>query len=154
MSTTLSDADRVARLAAELAELGRRLAWARFELLSMAPPPAAPPPPHAVPPPVPPHQPTSPPPAQPTPPAQPSPEPPNSRESQLNGQLLPWAGGAITLIGVVMFLALAASRGWFGVPARLVAGGILGLVLVGLAHRVHRRVEGQAGALALAGTGI
>ncbi|MDT7584829.1 MAG: hypothetical protein QOE32_2379 [Pseudonocardiales bacterium] len=152
MSTTLSDADRVARLAAELAELGRRLAWARFELLSMATPAA--PPPHAVPPPVPPHQPTSPPPAQPTPPAQPSPEPPNSRESQLNGQLLPWAGGAITLIGVVMFLALAASRGWFGVPARLVAGGILGLVLVGLAHRVHRRVEGQAGALALAGTGI
>jgi hypothetical protein len=154
MSTTLSDADRVARLATELAELGRRLAWARFELLSMAPPPAAPPPPHAVPPLVPPHQPTSPPPAQPTPPAQPPAEPPNNRESQLNGQLLPWAGGAITLIGVVMFLALAASRGWFGVPARLVAGGILGLVLVGLAHRVHRRVEGQAGALALAGTGI
>ncbi|MDT7622977.1 MAG: hypothetical protein QOF99_3878, partial [Pseudonocardiales bacterium] len=154
MSTTLSDADRVARLAAELAELGRRLAWARFELLSMAPPPAAPPPPHAVPPHQRPHQPTSPPPAQPTPPAQPPAEPPNNRESQLNGQLLPWAGGAITLIGVVMFLALAASRGWFGVPARLVAGGILGLVLVGLAHRVHRRVEGQAGALALAGTGI
>src|SRR5882757_2355497 len=36
MSTTPSDAERVARLAAELAELGRRMAWARYELLALS----------------------------------------------------------------------------------------------------------------------
>jgi hypothetical protein len=55
MSTSASDAERVARLAAELAELGRRLAWARYELLSLsvATPTAAPQPAPAPSPPVP-----------------------------------------------------------------------------------------------------
>ena len=35
MNHTPTEAERVARLAAELAELGRRLAWARHELLSL-----------------------------------------------------------------------------------------------------------------------
>ena len=172
MSTTLSDADRVARLAAELAELGRRMAWARYELLTLSvatpgPMPAGMQPPPST------SQPAGPAPAypltqqpawpQPTP-APPMPELPKSElpkpesakpaERQRGGQLLPWAGGAVTLVGIVMFLVLAASRGWFGVPARLVAGAVLGLALVGLAHRVHRRADSPAGALALAGTGI
>jgi uncharacterized membrane protein len=77
-----------------------------------------------------------------------------NRERPTGGQLLPWAGGAITLVGVVMFLALAASRGWFGVPLRLLAGAALGLALVGIGQWVHRRAEASTGALALAGTGI
>src|SRR5882757_2342848 len=151
MPTSAPDAERVARLAAELAELGRRMAWARYELLSLSVATlTVTTKPSAI-------QPSAPQPA--TQPSGPSPSGARpmaalNRERPSGGQLLPWAGGAITLVGVVMFLALAASRGWFGVPLRLVAGGILGLVLVGLAHRVHRRVEGQAGALALAGTGI
>jgi uncharacterized membrane protein len=138
MSTNAPDAERVARLAAELAELGRRMAWARYELLSLsvAAPAAAPHPPSAPQPSV----------------TQPS--VPLIRERRSGGQLLPWAGGAITLVGVVMFLALAASRGWFGVPPRLIAGAALGLALVGIGQRVHRRAEASAGALALAGTGI
>lgn len=70
------------------------------------------------------------------------------------GRLLAWAGGSITLVGVVMFLVLAASRGWLGPVARLVAGGLLGLVLVGAAAWTHRRPEGRTGALALAATGF
>ncbi|HEX4249523.1 MAG TPA: DUF2339 domain-containing protein [Pseudonocardia sp.] len=160
MSTTLSDADRVARLADELAELGRRMAWARYELLTLsiatprgAPSPQAVPAPASLPP--------YPSPQQPPPSTTEGHEPDrlpapasNPTGGPRGGQLLPWAGGAITLVGVVMFLVLAASRGWFGVPARLVAGAVLGLALVGLAHRAHRRADSRTGALALAGTGI
>jgi len=164
MSTTPSDAERVARLAAELAELGRRMAWARYELLALSV--AAPVPMPAGPEPAPP----APHPAWPQPalelaefePAAPEPAesepvrsvPSKADERQRSGQLLPWAGGAITLVGIVMLLVLAASQGWFGVPARLVAGAVLGLALVAVAHRVHRRADSPAGALALAGTGI
>ncbi|WP_051342062.1 DUF2339 domain-containing protein [Pseudonocardia spinosispora] len=76
----------------------------------------------------------------------------NGPESAVN--ILAWVGGAITLVGVVLFLALAASRGWFGVPLRLALGGALGLALVGIGARLHRREDGRAGALALAATGI
>src|SRR5882757_324611 len=151
MPTSAPDAERVARLAAELAELGRRMAWARYELLSLSvATPTAAPQPSAT-------QPSAPQPA--TQPSGPSPSGARpmaalNRERPSGGQLLPWAGGAITLVGVVMFLALAASRGWFGVPLRLLAGVALGLALVGIGQRVHRRAEASAGALALAGTGI
>ncbi|HEX4361235.1 MAG TPA: DUF2339 domain-containing protein [Pseudonocardia sp.] len=164
MSTTPSDTERVARLAAELAELGRRMAWARYELLTLsvaapvpmpAGPEPAPPAPHPAWP-QPALEPAAPEPAAPEP-AESEPvrsDPSKATERQRSGQLLPWAGGAITLVGIVMFLVLAASRGWFGVPARLVAGAVLGLALVAVAHRVHRRADSPAGALALAGTGI
>jgi uncharacterized membrane protein len=63
------------------------------------------------------------------------------------------AGSAVTLIGVVMLLVLAAQGGWFGPVPRVVGGAVLALGLVGLALRVHRRENGRAGAVALAGTG-
>lgn len=148
---TTREPERVARLAAELAELGRRLDWARHELLSL--PIAQPPPPVPAPVPAPPPPPVYPvyvPPAGLTPPAPPS---KGSTEAR-GGRLIAWVGGSITLLGVVMFLALAASRGWFGIPARLVAGGVLGLALVGVGLWLHRRPGGRTGALALAATGI
>ncbi|HEY2203340.1 MAG TPA: DUF2339 domain-containing protein [Pseudonocardia sp.] len=215
-----ADAERVTRLAAELAELGRRLAWARHDLLTLsvaAPAPAQGGPAQAGPTQAGPAQaaPTHPATAvEPDRPAEgavepdrraapragsapatgpaaqraagPAPQwtgdagsPParagrNRPGSDLppppvgpparwlpaglpgwdSGNLLPWIGAAVTLVGVAMLLALAASRGWFGVPARLVAGAVLGAGLVGLAGRLHRRAEGRAGALALAGTGF
>ncbi|WP_028924358.1 DUF2339 domain-containing protein [Pseudonocardia acaciae] len=146
---TSSEPERVARLAAELAELGRRLDWARHELLSLPiaqPPPPPPTPPVLAPPPPPaPVYPAYVPPAGLTPPAD---------AQARGGRLIAWVGGSITLLGVVMFLALAASRGWFGVPARLVAGGVLGLALVGVGLWLYRRPGGRTGALALAATGI
>lgn len=69
-------------------------------------------------------------------------------------RLLAWTGGAVTLLGVVLLLVLAASRGWFAPPARIAAGVALGAVLIGLAVRLHRRETARTGAVALAATGL
>jgi hypothetical protein len=68
--------------------------------------------------------------------------------------LLAWTGGAVTLLGVVLLLALAASRGWFTPPARVAFGAVLGAGLVGLGAWLHRRESARAGALALVATGF
>ena len=69
-------------------------------------------------------------------------------------RLLAWTGAGVTLLGVVLLLALAAARGWFAPPVRVGAGAVLGLALVGLGMRLHRRETARTGALAVAGTGI
>ena len=69
-------------------------------------------------------------------------------------RLLAWTGGAVTLLGVVLLLALAASRGWFTPPARVAFGAVLGAGLVGLGMWLHRRESARAGALALVATGF
>jgi uncharacterized membrane protein len=69
-------------------------------------------------------------------------------------RLLAWTGGAVTLLGVVLLLALAASRGWFTPPARIAFGAVLGAGLVGLGVGLHRRESARAGALALVATGF
>jgi uncharacterized membrane protein len=75
--------------------------------------------------------------------------------SPLSGaRVLAWTGAGVTLLGVVLLLALAVSRGWFAPPARVAGGALLGVALIGLALRLHRRTEAQVGALALAGTGF
>jgi len=77
------------------------------------------------------------------------------KRSPLTGaRLLAWTGGAVTLLGVVLLLALAASRGWFTPPARVVFGAVLGAGLVGLGVWLHRRESARAGALALVATGF
>jgi uncharacterized membrane protein len=60
----------------------------------------------------------------------------------------------VTLLGVVLLLALAASRGWFTPPARVAFGAVLGACLVGLGVWLHRRETARAGALALVATGF
>lgn len=140
------------RLAAELAELGRRLAWARHELLSLPIAAAAPltyaPAPE-------PEQ-----PSEPKPQTEPEPEPaavaatPTGSDGLFSSRVLAWVGGSMMLIGVVLFLVLAASRGWFGVPARLIVGAALGAALIGLGRWVYIRPGGEVGALALVGTGV
>ena len=69
-------------------------------------------------------------------------------------RLLAWTGAGVTLLGVVLLLALAAARGWFAPPVRVGAGAVLGLALVVLGMRLHRRETARTGALAVAGTGI
>ncbi|MGQ0573753.1 MAG: DUF2339 domain-containing protein [Pseudonocardia sp.] len=68
--------------------------------------------------------------------------------------LLPWTGAAVTLVGVVSLIVLAVQRGWFSPEARIVAGGVLGVVLVALGMRLHRNEVARTGALALAATGF
>jgi uncharacterized membrane protein len=70
----------------------------------------------------------------------------------------------VTLVGVVLLLVLAASRGWFGAEARVVLGAVVGLVLVGAgvalqARRAAAAADGAVpaadpGPVSLAATGI
>ncbi len=69
-------------------------------------------------------------------------------------RLLAWTGGAVTLLGVVLLLVLAASRGWFSPAARVTAGAVLGVALVGVGLWLHRKESARTGALALAATGV
>ncbi len=108
-----------------------------------------------------------------TPPSRPSSAPPSpprpSRAallvSRLTGaRLLAIAGGGVTLVGVVLLLVLAASRGWFGPEARVVLGAVVGLALVGAGVRLQARRAAAAadgtvpaadpGPITLAATGI
>jgi uncharacterized membrane protein len=77
------------------------------------------------------------------------------RLASLSGaRLLAWTGAGVTLLGVVLLLALAAARGWFAPPFRVGAGAVLGIGLVGLGVRLHRRPTARVGAVAVAGTGV
>ncbi|MFD6155207.1 DUF2339 domain-containing protein [Nocardia sp. NPDC060256] len=69
-------------------------------------------------------------------------------------RVLAVAGVAVTLIGVVMLLVLAAQAGWFGPVPRVVAGAVFSAALVAAGMRVFGRVGGRVGGIALAATGI
>jgi len=80
---------------------------------------------------------------------------PSAALSELSGaRLLAWIGGAVTLVGVVLLLVLAASRGWLAPPQRIALGAVLGATLIGLGDRLHRRPSARPGALAVAATGF
>jgi uncharacterized membrane protein len=82
-------------------------------------------------------------------------EPTPRKRSQLSGaRVLAWTGGGVTLLGVVLLLALAASRGWFSPEGRVTSGAVLGVALIGIALRLHRSEDARVGALAMAGTGF
>ncbi len=69
-------------------------------------------------------------------------------------RVLAVAGVAVTLIGVVMLLVLAAQAGFFGPVPRVVAGAVFSAALVGAGMRVFGKVGGRVGGIALAATGI
>ncbi|MFD6389914.1 DUF2339 domain-containing protein [Nocardia sp. NPDC060259] len=69
-------------------------------------------------------------------------------------RVLAVAGVGVTLIGVLMLLVLAAQAGFFGPVARVVAGGVLSVGLVGSGWRVFGRPGGRVGGIALVATGI
>ena len=167
--------DRVAAIATELGLLGRRLDALAEELSTWqggpTPGPTAGPPwPTAggpqppAPPPFPPGPPVyAPLPSGPFPsapfPSAPMPPPAPRRSlrvwlASLSGaRLLAWTGAGVTLLGVVLLLALAASRGWFAPPVRVAGGAVLGLALVGLGCGCTA-ADARTGALAMAGTGF
>lgn len=113
-----------------------------------APPPA--PPPAPIPRPyLPPAVPYLPPPPPPPPPL---PKPP--RDGSWIGKVLAVAGVAVTLIGVVLLLVLAAQAGILRPEIRVAAGAALAGALVGVAVRLDARPGGRVGAIASAATGI
>ncbi|MCV7212225.1 DUF2339 domain-containing protein [Mycolicibacterium canariasense] len=138
----------LARLAAEFATIAGQLHRASAELQQLAvmvhsqpvqPPVYWPYPPQPV-------QATAPPP----PPAPPRQDPP----SNWIGKALAVAGVAVTLIGVVLLVVLAAQAGLLAPPVRVAGGAVLALTLVGAACWLRVRPGGDLGATALAATGI
>ena len=132
--------EQLARVSADLAELDRLLADrtavaqpARRIRCHLRCPPAAYMPPAAVYAPQPaPHWPPPPPPRLTKPPSAPkAPRPP--RDASWIGKVLAVAGVAVTLIGVVLLLVLAAQAGILRPEIRVGAGALLAGALVGVA---------------------
>ncbi|MFE3796619.1 DUF2339 domain-containing protein [Nocardia tengchongensis] len=69
-------------------------------------------------------------------------------------RVLAVAGVAVTLIGVVMLLVLAAQAGFFGPVPRVVAGAVFSGALIAAGARVFAKAGGRVGGIALAATGI
>jgi uncharacterized membrane protein len=69
-------------------------------------------------------------------------------------RILAWAGGVVTLAGVVLLLVLAVQRGYLGPLPRVLLGAALGLALAGIGVRLHRNPNARTGAFALAATGF
>lgn len=71
----------------------------------------------------------------------------------IDARVLAWTGGLATLIGILLFLALAASHGWIDLPARVaLASAAAAALMVGGAWLHERRGRTEA-ALAMVGTG-
>lgn len=157
----------IARLSADFAAISQQMARLAGDLttldrlLSAEPPVAVPapaPPPVPTPPPVPaPVWPQYPPQYQAhyaPPPRPPAPVVKPPRDEGWIGKLLAVAGVAVTLIGVVLLLVLAAQAGILRAEIRVVAGAALAVALVAAAAWLNRRPGGRVGAIALAATGV
>jgi hypothetical protein len=138
-----------AKVSADLTELDRLLSQR-----PNVPQPA----PHPVPPPIYIPQPYMPPAMAYAPPPPPPPAPPKEprppRDSNWIGKVLAVAGVAVTLVGVVLLLVLAAQAGILRPEIRVGAGALLAGSLVVVAARMNSRPGGRVGAIALAATGI
>lgn len=91
------------------------------------------------------------------PPPSPSPSPPRAAKPDPSGwigKVLAVAGVAVTLVGVVLLLVLAAQAGLLRPEVRVAGGIALSAGLIGVAARMHGRPGGRTGAIALAATGI
>ncbi|WP_238846991.1 DUF2339 domain-containing protein [Nocardia arthritidis] len=90
----------------------------------------------------------------PMPPVRREPRTPWWQRDGVISRLLAVAGVAVTLIGVVMLLVLAAQAGFFGPVLRVVAGAVFSVGLLAVGMRVFGRAGGRTGGIALAATGI
>ncbi|MCP2276503.1 putative membrane protein (DUF2339) [Nocardia amikacinitolerans] len=90
----------------------------------------------------------------PAPPVRREPHVPWWQRDGVISRVLAVAGVAVTLIGVVMLLVLAAQAGFFGPVPRVAAGAVFSAALVGAGMRVFGKAGGRVGGIALAATGI
>lgn len=141
---------QLARVSADLTELDRLLTDRPVEPAAQPPAQSAPQPQPYAPPAMPHWLPPAPPPPPPAPKPQPKPE----RSGSWIGKALAVAGVAVTLIGVVLLLVLAAQAGILRPEIRVAAGAVLAVGLVAAAVRLYDRPGGRVGAIALAATGI
>jgi hypothetical protein len=81
------------------------------------------------------------------------PKPP--RDWDLAGpQVFAWAGGIVTLLGVIFFFILAAGHGWIGPGARVACGAAASAIVFGAGLWLRRRFEETDASLAAVGAGI
>ncbi|HET6736772.1 DUF2339 domain-containing protein [Mycobacterium sp.] len=147
---------QLARVSADLTELDRLLSErppAPQPVAAAYAPPAMPywpqyPPAYPQPPQYPPQYPPQP--VAPVPPPKPRPQ----RSEGWIGKVLAVAGVAVTLIGVVLLLVLAAQAGVLRPEFRVAAGAALAIGLVAAAAWLYARPGGRVGAIALAATGV
>lgn len=74
-----------------------------------------------------------------------------SMSDLLGGRVLAWLGGIATLIGIVLFLALAISRGWIGQEARVGLAATLSCALMAAGTWLHGRRGRTEAAKAMVG---
>ena len=72
----------------------------------------------------------------------------------LGARTLAWAGGLVTLLGVVFLFVLAADRGWVGAEERLALGGLLSIGLAGSGMYIKHRYGSLVAALSAMGVGL
>lgn len=149
----------MSRVSGDLAELDRYFTtWAsaaRQPVPAPAAPPAAPAPPVAWP--APPGRLEAPPLPTWMPPRTRTPRQPREwklPDSGVISKILAVAGVAVTLVGVVLLLVLAAKAGLLRPQIRVAGGAALAAALVAVGARLQSRPGGRVGAIALAATGI
>ena len=102
-----------------------------------------------------------------TPSAAPPPPPPARRPARsfdwgrtvsaadlMGAKALAFAGGVVTLLGVVFFFVLAVNRGWIGPELRVACGGIASALVFGGGVWLRRRYGRTYSALSAVGVGI
>ncbi|MGH3005093.1 MAG: DUF2339 domain-containing protein [Gaiellaceae bacterium] len=96
------------------------------------------------------------------PPPPPPPPPPRRRRPEwdlspsdlLGARALAWAGGIVTLLGIVFFFVLAVNRGWINPELRLGFGALASVAAFTAGWWLRRRYGQLHSALAAAGAGI
>src|SRR6266511_1345571 len=66
----------------------------------------------------------------------------------LGAKALAFAGGVVTLLGVIFFFVLAVNRGWIGPEIRVASGGVASAILIGAGLWLKRRYGTTYSALA------
>ncbi|HET7666185.1 MAG TPA: DUF2339 domain-containing protein [Mycobacterium sp.] len=147
----------ISRLSADLAAISQLLARASADLteldrvLSEQPHASRPAPPQPYVPPAAPYWPPYPPQFAPPVPAQ---KPRRERSEGWIGKVLAVAGVAVTLVGVVLLLVLAAQAGILRPEFRVAGGAALAGALAAAGWWLYPRPGGRVGAIALAATGV
>jgi uncharacterized membrane protein len=75
----------------------------------------------------------------------------HSLSDLFGGRVLAWTGGAATLTGIVLFLALAISRGWIGIEARVALAGVGSSLLMAAGVWLHAKRGRTEASVAMVG---